>query len=364
MPDAAMNSRNQGGFHMQLRTPFGWLRRFSYNPPMQNWRRLARVFFRIVAPAAIIIAVAWQFYSIFSRPELRNVHYACRFEWLLPAGLLYLMTHTIWASFWVTLLRHQGVNASFATGWRAYFISQYGKYIPGKVWVIIIRIVMLGGTPKNKAIVGVTATYEALTSMGSGAILGAILLPLLNIDLLSFGAQNYVLIAIAAIPLCVGVLHRLIVRITQRQLGSDIEMPNMNILVLVRGLIQTSIGWLLLGLSVWMVMQGIRPETVDFLWDDWIRVTAINCLSYVLGFIVLVAPAGGGVREYVTAVLLAHVLEATMPMADAKGLAALVAVVVRAVWTLAEVVLGVLLYLLIPSAQRHLLVPAVKELVK
>jgi glycosyltransferase 2 family protein len=346
---------------MQRPGLFGWLARFSYNHPMQNWRMVARVFFRIVAPAAIIIAVAWQFYSVLSRPELQQVSFACRFEWLLPAGLLYLMTHTIWASFWVTLLHHQGVHASFATGWRAYFISQYGKYIPGKVWVILIRIVMLGGTNKTKAIVGVTATYEALTSMGSGAILGAILLPLLNIDLLSFGAQNYVLIAIAAIPLCVGLLHRLIVRITQKQLGSDVDMPNMNILVLVRGLIQTSGGWLLLGLSVWMVMQGIRPETVAFSWDDWIRVTAINCLSYVLGFIVLVAPAGGGVREYVTTVLLAHVLVATMPMPIAEGLAVVVALVVRIVWTLAELVLGVLLYLLIPPAQRHLFV---KDLVE
>jgi len=349
---------------MQVRTLFGWLVRFSYNPSMQKWRRLGRVFYQIVAPAAIIIAVAWQFYSVLSRPELRNVSFACRFEWLLPAGLLYLMTHTIWASFWVTLLRHQGVNARFTTGWRAYFISQYGKYIPGKVWVIIIRIVMLGGTNKNKAVVGVTATYEALTSMGSGAILGAILLPLLNIDLLSFGAQNYVLIAVAAIPICVGLLHRLIVRITQKQLGSDVEMPNMNILVLVRGLIQTSIGWLLLGLSVWMVMQGVRPETVDFLWDDWIRVTAINCLSYVLGFVVLVAPAGGGVREYVTTVLLTHVLLAIMPLPLAEGLAVVVALVVRVVWTLAELLLGVSLYFLISPAERHHFVPAVKELVE
>lgn len=330
-------------------------------PLMGNWQRLLSLLFKVVLPAIIIIAVGWQFVIILRRPELREIEFACRLEWLVPAALLYLMAHTIWASFWVTLLRHQGCHTSYATGWRAYFISQYGKYIPGKVWVILIRVVMLGGTKRDRAIVGVTATYEALTSMAAGAILGAILLPLLNIDLLGFGAQNYVLAAIALIPLGVGLLHRLIVRIARKKLGPDVDLPNMNILVLVRGLLQASVGWLLLGLSVWMIVQAIRPETVSITGEDWIRLTAINCLSYVLGFIILIAPAGGGVREYVLKILLAHELVSSMSLPLAEGLAVVIALVVRLVWTIAELVLGLLLYRFIPPVQRASLSPVAQE---
>jgi len=329
---------------------------------MPNWRRLSRIIFRIVLPAAIIIAVGWQFARILQRPELRDVSYRCRVEWLIPAAILYLMAHTIWASFWVTLLHHQGVPASYGTGIRAYFISQYGKYIPGKVWVIVIRIVMLGGTRKDKTIVGVTATYEALTSMAAGAILGAILLPMLNIDLLGFSGQSYILIAIALIPLGVGVLHRLIVRIARKKVGPDVHLPNMNLLVLIRGLVQASIGWLLLGLSLLMVMQAVRPEVVPLRAEDWIRATAINTLAYVLGFVVLVAPAGGGVREWVLKILLAHELAVNMEPALAEGLAVVVALVIRLVWTAAELVLALLLYRFIPAEERPDWSPAVKEL--
>jgi hypothetical protein len=327
-----------------------------------TWRRLATVLFKIVLPAALILAVGWQFVLILRRPELRDAEFACRVEWLIPAGLLYLACHCIWASFWVSLLRSQGFHASYATGLRAYFVSQYGKYIPGKVWVILIRVVMLGATPKDKAIVGVTATYEAVTSMAAGAILGAILLPLLAIEVLPIQGQSYILLGIALIPLGIGLLHQLIVRVARKRMGPDAPaLPNMNLLLLVRGLLQASVGWCLLGLSVWMVMQAVRPETVALTADTWLRVTTINCLSYVLGFIVMVAPAGGGVREWVLKELLPREFGPTTPAVVALGLAVVTALVVRLVWTLAEFLLAVLLYKLVPGAHA-LPAPALKEL--
>ena len=43
-------------------------------------------------------------------------------------------------------------------GLRGYFVSQFGKYVPGKVWVIFIRVAMLGRTAADKTVVGVTAS--------------------------------------------------------------------------------------------------------------------------------------------------------------------------------------------------------------
>ncbi len=321
-------------------------------------RNLVRLSYRVVIPCAIIAAVGWQFVMILRRPELQDFSYACRWQWLLPAGLLYLLAHTIWASFWWSLLHHQGYPASYLTGLRAYFVSQFGKYVPGKIWVILIRVILLGGSARDKAIVGVTATYEALTSMAAGAILGSILLPILGIKLLKFGAQNYILLAIAAIPLGVGLFHRLIIKIIRKKLGPDLHIPNLNLLILVRGLLQAAVGWCLLGLSLWLVLQAVRPETCQITLIDVTRMTAINCLSYVLGFIILVAPAGGGVREYVLKQLLSLELLSEMTQAHAEGLAVVVALVVRLVWTVAELCLALILYRMSPSEQRHQLLAA------
>jgi uncharacterized membrane protein YbhN (UPF0104 family) len=322
-----------------------------------NWRQLARISFRYILPLAIIAVVGWHFYAILRAPELRTVSFACRVEWLIPAAFLYLIAHTIWASFWWSLLHNQGFPATYGTAVRAYFISQYGKYIPGKVWVIVIRMVMLGASPKDKAVIGLTATYEALTSMAAGAIIGAILIPLLKINLAELKVlvpEEYVLFGVAFVPIGLGLLHRLSVRIARRRRGpGGAHIHNMNMLLLVRGLLQASIGWFLLGFSLWMTMQAIRPEPIAFTWDDFLRLTAINGLAYVFGFVAFFLPGGAGAREYVLAVLLAaELVVAGLSPPIAGGLAVVVALVLRLIWTIAEVVMAVALYRFIPSSQR------------
>ncbi len=321
-----------------------------------NWRRLARISFRYVLPVAVIALVGWYFFNILRQPELREVSFACRVEWLVPAALLYLLTHTIWASFWWTLLHHQGYPATYATGVRAYFISQVGKYVPGKVWVIIIRMMMLGASPKDKAIVGLTATYEALTSMASGAIIGGILISVLSIELGALQllvGHHYILIGVAFVPIGLGLLHRLSIRIARRKRGRDaVPFKMMNMLVLLRGLVQTSVGWFLLGLSLWMTVQAIRPEPAAFSWDEYWRLTAINALAYVFGFVAFFMPGGAGAREYVLAILLAaELVVAGFSAPVAQGLGVVVSLVLRLAWTLAEVAMIGLLYRFVPAAR-------------
>src|SRR4051812_12120381 len=114
------------------------------------------------ALALLILAlVSRHFIRILSRPELDPYPFALRIQYLVPAAILYLAAHICWAWFWVRLLHSQGVRVSFAVGLRAYFVSQFGKYIPGKAWVILIRVGLLRGTPGGTPlVVGVTATYE------------------------------------------------------------------------------------------------------------------------------------------------------------------------------------------------------------
>jgi glycosyltransferase 2 family protein len=334
---------------------------------MRNWQWTARFLFRYVLPAIIIGIVGWRFTSVLLRPELRDASYACRVEWLVPAALLYLAAHTIWAWFWVLLLRHQGFHVSYVTGWRAYFISQYGKYIPGKVWVILIRIVMLGASRKDKTIVGVTATFETLTSMAAGALLGAILLLTMKFDVASidgFAAINYVLAIVAIVPLGLALFHRVVVRMIRRKAGPDAQVPHLSLLLLLRGMVQGAVGYLLLGLSLWLTLQAIRPEQADFSWDDLLRMTAISSIAYVFGFVAFFLPGGFGARELALAGLLTLELTATMSLPLAEGLAVVSTLVLRLVWTVAEMVLGTLLYALIPAAARPALVPAAKELVE
>ncbi len=308
---------------------------------MNNGRRIAKIGFQWILPIMVLAAIVWQFASILRRAEVQEQigKLNFRWQWMLASGLLYLFAHCIWANFWVRLLHQQGLPTSHGVGTRAYFISQLGKYVPGKIWVIAIRVGMIGNDTKTRVIVGVTATFEALTSMATGAFVGALLLPLLSIDLSKFGAKNYSLLAVGAVPIGLVLLNRLIVTIAKKQgrTGAG-DIPLMRFGTLLGGILQTAVGWLLMGVSFWMAMQGILPNPTTPDIYELLRLTAINAISYVIGFVFLFMPAGAGIREEVMKQLLAP--EFAPEFGDgALGVALYISLILRLVWTTAEILL-------------------------
>src|SRR5262249_37987669 len=105
---------------------------------------------------------------------------------------------------------------------------------------------------------------------------------------------------------------------------------------LLGGLALTACGWLLLGSSLWAVLQALQPETplgdVGFL----ASCIAYLAVAYVAGFLAFPASGGLGVREIILQRLLApHVGDLT----------ALVAVLLlRLLWTAAERTMAAIVY--------------------
>ncbi|MBO0699174.1 MAG: flippase-like domain-containing protein, partial [Zavarzinella sp.] len=139
-------------------------------------RRLLRFTWKFGVPLLVAAAVGWYFYTKLAQPGLWS-SVTPRVGWLLPAAVVYLVAYTVWGLYYVILLNNQGAHASAATGLRAYFISQMGKYVPGKLLVIVIRIGMLGNIGISRTAVGITAMYESLVWVGAGALVGIVLLP-------------------------------------------------------------------------------------------------------------------------------------------------------------------------------------------
>jgi hypothetical protein len=97
-----------------------------------------------------------------------------------------------------------------------------------------------------------------------------------------------------------------------------------------------TVGWALMGLSLWMCVRGLVPEPGELTFLAWVRCTAIIALAYAVGFIVLVAPAGVGAREFLLQVLLTPELALVMPPPAAAAVAVVVTLVLRLVWTAGE----------------------------
>ncbi|MBA4187092.1 MAG: hypothetical protein C0467_03655 [Planctomycetaceae bacterium] len=297
---------------------------------------------------AIVVGVARYFWSILTHSQFDARQLSVRFELLVPAGVLYLLAHCCWASFWIRLLHGQGIRVPWSVGMRAYFVSQFGKYVPGKAWVILIRVGILrhhGGHPLPVAI---TATYEALCSMAAGAILGVLLLPQLGVLPVELSSNITALMAVAALPVALGVLNKLAAKIVAKKRGPNARpLPAPSVFLLAQGLLHGALGHCLLGLSLGLTIAAVAPQSAAMT-DTYPADLGASTISYVAGFIALVVPGGLGVREWVLQIALTPRFAETMGAQAAAGLAVIIALILRLVWTAAEVMLATALYF-IPS---------------
>lgn len=304
-------------------------------------RKWVWVAVKSVLALAILIGVCRHFAAVLDRPEIRDRPFTLRPAYLLLASLLYLLAHCCWATFWVRLLRSQGVRVGWGIGVRAYFVSQFGKYIPGKAWVILMRIGLLrpfGGRPLP---VAVTATYETLTSMAAGALIGVMLLGSLGVLPQEVSGNVAFLVAVGGLPVALAVLNKLAVRQAAKSRSPDAPpLPSPPIGLLAQGLLQAALGWCLLGLSLGLTVRAVVPELPPRSGPGFTADLAAVALAYVVGFVVLVAPGGLGPREFVLQLLLAPRFSEALDPALAEAQAAIVALVLRLTWTAAEVTLA------------------------
>jgi hypothetical protein len=99
--------------------------------------------------------------------------------WLALSALLYLAGLGLSGVFWFAITRRLSAHPTWIMGLRAYFVSQLGKYAPGKALALVIRVGMVllaDRTPAATA--ALAAFYEVLTTMAAGALLALALAPL------------------------------------------------------------------------------------------------------------------------------------------------------------------------------------------
>lgn len=330
-------------------------------------RRAARITWKYVLPVLVAACVGFYFYKKLDQPGLwANVTPAV--AWLLPAALVYLAAYTVWGLYYVILLNNQGAHAPAATGLRAYFISQMGKYVPGKLLVIVIRIGLLRDIGITRTAVGITAMYESLVWVGAGALVGIMLLPEslwvgLRGQLRAHGGnlpdlhRAWLILPVGLAPIGLVGLNRFVNRINRWRKGADArQLPRVKLHVVLAGLGFDAVGWFVLGACLLLTQRSLRPD-VPTTAEAYLNLVSVNAIAYVLGFIAFFMPAGFGVRDLALQFLLAVELADRFGLgtAEADGLAALLALWFRLLGTTAEIVMAGILYRFAPPAARRAL---------
>lgn len=273
-----------------------------------SWRRsLVSALLLVVAVVAFGAALAGRWSEIADRlGDQRPV---------VLLGSLLLAVAGVYLSFllWRGALATLGSAIPLRPASRLFFLTQLGKYVPGAVWPVLAQMRMgrelgvprqrmalaflltLGLTTLVGLMLGVAALPALLRAEGPVVLLGLLVLPLLG--------------ALLVPPILNGLLAvglRLLRRpgLEQPLTGRD----------MTRGVGAALLFWLVYGAHVWLLAVGLGADPLEAL------PVAIGgfAIAFSLGPLLVVLPAGAGVREVVLIVLLGSVL--STPEATAVAL--------------------------------------------
>jgi hypothetical protein len=323
---------------------------------------------KLVLGLTLVVLIGRQF--VRDLGGLAHRPHSIHLPWLAFAGVLYLAGIGCSAVFWRRLLAHLGVRPPLGATLRAYYVGHLGKYLPGKAWSLALRAGLVHGHGVRLAVAAFTTLYEVLATMAAGVLLAAVLFGVLgtdggdSIDLgrlwrvlwqqpedAAVGRREAVLLSLAlfavtALPLQ-PLLFNYLARRSSRALGEAVaHAPPVRSAYFLEGLLWTGVGWLFLGASMAATLQGTTGSGAFWAPDILGRLVATMGLSYVIGFVVVVAPAGLGVREFFLKLFLTPELVRVLGQdpATAAGLAALAVLLLRLTWTAAEVAVAAPLY--------------------
>jgi len=293
-------------------------------PNRWRWLRVAAALLFVAFAVAVVVG-QWD--------EVRKVASSATVSWshIMLATLTVALAYALLIETWRRTVAAWGERLGWGDAARIWFISNLGRYVPGKVW----QIGAMGVLAQERGVSPLAATGSAIVVNMVSVIAGAGVVVATGGRVLAryageVAALAAVLVAaLIVLPLGVTLALRLYRRLTGRELSLGALPPR----ALFVALVGTSAAWLLYGIAFrWFALGAGAPPTAGLA-----SYTAAYTFSYLLGYLVLLAPGGIGVREgalvaSMTQLGLASVAEATV-----------VAVTSRLWLTALEVAPGVLL---------------------
>jgi uncharacterized membrane protein YbhN (UPF0104 family) len=248
--------------------------------------------------------------------------------WLALGMLLYVAGLSACGAFFRTIMAASPTPVGWLPALRAYLISHLGKYVPGKAMVVIMRVGLLTPYGARASTAAFATLYETLVMMAAGSLVATLGFIVVPIELAP---------VMAAVGLTLGMFFIVDPKIFPK-IASMLSAPLKNVgpealpkfsrRLLGEGILWSTAGWILLGLSQVAVARAILPEGTRVLISSWPLIIASVALATVAGFVVAIMPGGLGVREWV-------LMETLAPAIGAES-AVVAALALRLTWVLAE----------------------------
>lgn len=237
---------------------------------------------------------------------------------------------------WRGAMSGVGVTFALPLSCRVFFISQLGKYVPGSVWPIVAQIELTKdlGIPRSRSTTG------ALVGMTVGVVTSGVVSTLLLLTTARDSLADYwyvvVIVPCALIALSPPVLERLL-RVVGRVTRREVATTRLTWTGLGTAVFWSFVMWGMFGLHAWLIVKDLLHSDAP----SYFLMFAAFAFAWLAGFLIIVAPAGIGIREAVFVLALGGALA----VPDALALALLS----RFMLTIVDAVLGGTAILMTPG---------------
>jgi glycosyltransferase 2 family protein len=248
---------------------------------------------------------------------------------LVASFVLLLVFHLpLYGYAWKLILHALGGELPLGKSIAIFSVAQIGKYAPGKVWFTLGRMSMAKneGIPEDRTMVSVVVEL-AFSLLAATALFG---LAVLLIPRAQIPPAVYLLFLLAPLSL-VAVYPPIlnwIIRFALARLKRPVFELRMSYPRILRILVLYVLDWALQGACCFVLINSFYPMPLS-------RLPVLlggYAMSWMLGFLVLIAPAGLGIREGVYTIILRTVMPEPI---------AIVSALVTRVWmTVSEVLMA------------------------
>lgn len=289
-------------------------------------RRIATLTFLGLSLVFVGLLLRGQWHSLATVTEsARAFDWAFRPWWIAGAIALGVGNLFLMALVWTGLFRRTGGTAGRVEAVRAWVFTNFGRYIPGKVWQLGGLAVYMKGRGDSGAAALVSAVAFQVIALVTGT---AIAVAAIGVGWAGLEGGWLPGLTALALILLAG-LHPGVLGWVARRVGSWLGETDVSVVLGVTDIARATAGmllaWLLYGAGFLMLVRGVGvPSELAQL----PVLTGVFAASYIVGYLVLVAPGGLVVREGAMTALLAET------GGLAVGIAAPVAIIAR-LWMVA-----------------------------
>ncbi len=283
-----------------------------------------------------LVAIVFMFYYLFQNWNMLQ-NYQWHFNiWLLLLSMVLLGVALLSTVYIYRLIFDElaGARLSFLQTFRIINITNIGRYLPGKLWSVVGLIVYTSEYGINKKQTTLAVITNEVAGKASGLILG------LCYFFFSDSLKGYLPAMIILLAGCMIIIHPWvldkIINTGLRFLKKETIEIDFGYWSILKFVLIFIVSWLLHSLAFYVLVNSMTPiDSVNL-----IKFATILPLCWVIGYIILLAPGGLGVREAMLVVMLGEFMPKEIALAIA---------IIQRIWFTAVEGINVLVALAIPA---------------